>query len=227
LQAIKEFTELGSGFKIAMRDLEIRGAGNLLGAKQHGHMEAVGYDLYCKLLNEAVKTLKGEAVFVDFETTVDIDMDAYIPPSYMKSEAQKLEMYKRIAGIENEEEFLDMQEELLDRFGELPPAVNNLLNIALIKALAHKAFVTQLIHRGSQVKIFMYQKAAVDINRIPRLLEGFGGALKFVPEEKPYFVYELAYKKTGWKLSSYEFFEQLKALLEGIVGLLDGEEEKV
>ena len=97
LQAIKQFTELGSGFKIAMRDLEIRGAGNLLGAKQHGHMEAVGYDLYCKMLNEAVKELKGEDILTEeFETTVDIDLDAYIPPSYIKSEFQKLEMYKRV-----------------------------------------------------------------------------------------------------------------------------------
>ena len=104
LEAIREFTELGSGFKIAMRDLEIRGAGSLLGKSQHGHMEAVGYDLYCKMLNEAVKHLKGEEAAIDFPTTVDLDVDAYIPPAYIMNEVQKLDIYKRIAGIEEEAE---------------------------------------------------------------------------------------------------------------------------
>lgn len=221
LQAIKEFTELGSGFKIAMRDLEIRGAGNLLGAKQHGHMEAVGYDLYCKMLNEAVKALKGETVLTEeFETTVDIDMSAYIPPTYIKSEFQKLDMYKRIAGIETEEEFLDMQEELMDRFGELPSSVNNLLNIAFIKALAHKAYIVQVIHRGYEVKFFMYNKANVDINRIPSLLEKYDGALKFLPEAAPYFIYNLAGKNKKYKLEPYDFFERIKKLVEDIKQLL-------
>ena len=120
LAAIKEFTDLGSGFKIAMRDLEIRGAGNLLGASQHGHMQAVGYDLYCKMLNEAVKTLKGIPTKEDFLTTVDLDVDAFIPPSYIVNEVQKLDIYKRIAGIENQAECDDMKEELLDRFGRQP-----------------------------------------------------------------------------------------------------------
>lgn len=221
LQAIKEFTELGSGFKIAMRDLEIRGAGNLLGAKQHGHMEAVGYDLYCKMLNEAVKALKGETVITEeFETTVDIDMSAYIPPTYIKSEFQKLDMYKRIAGIETEEELLDMQEELMDRFGELPSSVNNLLNIAFIKALAHKAYIVQVIHRGYEVKFFMYNKANVDINRIPALLEKYDGALKFLPETVPYFIYNLAGKNKKYKLEPYDFFERIKKLVEDIKQLL-------
>ena len=100
LQAIKEFTELGSGFKIAMKDLEIRGAGNLLGRVQHGHMEAVGYDLYCKMLNEAVKSMKGQKQVIDFVTTIDLDVDAFIPESYIVNEYQKLDIYKRIAAIE-------------------------------------------------------------------------------------------------------------------------------
>ena len=108
LHAIREFTNLGSGFKIAMRDLEIRGAGNLLGAEQHGHMEAVGYDLYCKMLNEAVKEAKGIKQQEEFETTIDLDMDAFIPPRYIPNEYQKLDIYKRIAGIENQEEYEDM-----------------------------------------------------------------------------------------------------------------------
>ncbi|MDE7428701.1 MAG: DEAD/DEAH box helicase, partial [Lachnospiraceae bacterium] len=133
LEAIREFTDLGSGFKIAMRDLEIRGAGSLLGKSQHGHMQAVGYDLYCKMLNEAVKTKKGISVMEDFNTLVDLDVDAYIPPAYIVNEVQKLDIYKRIAGIENRGERDDMREELLDRFGEIPAPVDNLLRIAMIR----------------------------------------------------------------------------------------------
>ena len=118
LQAIREFTELGSGIKIAMRDLEIRGAGNVLGAEQHGHMEAVGYDLYCKMLNQAVLALKGEETEEEsYATSVECDIDAYIPAAYIKNEYQKLDIYKRISAIETEDEYMDMQDELLDRFG--------------------------------------------------------------------------------------------------------------
>ena len=119
LAAIREYTELGSGIKVAMRDLEIRGAGNLLGAAQSGHMEAVGYDLYCKMLNDAVRRLKGETTQEEFETAIDLQVDAYIPATYIPSEFQKLDMYKRIAGIEKLEEYKDLQEELTDRFGEI------------------------------------------------------------------------------------------------------------
>ncbi|WP_425516065.1 transcription-repair coupling factor [Anaerolentibacter hominis] len=196
LQVIREFTELGSGFKIAMRDLEIRGAGNLLGARQHGHMEAVGYDLYCKMLNDAVKRLKGEATAEEaFDTSVDLDVDAFIPNSYMKSEFQKLDMYKRIADIENEEEYNDMQEELLDRFGEMPQAVSNLLQIALLKARAHKAYITQLAQKGNLVKIVMFAKARVDAGKIPALIEKYNGALKFYAEAEPNFHFQLAYQE--------------------------------
>ena len=133
LAAIRDFAEFGSGFKIAMRDLEIRGAGNVLGAEQSGHMEAVGYELYCKLLNEAVRRLKGEPVAEQFETSVEIDMDAYIPLAYIRNEAQKLDIYKRISHIETQEEFEDMQDELIDRFGDMPKEIENLLEIARIK----------------------------------------------------------------------------------------------
>ncbi len=136
LAAIKEYTELGSGFKIAMRDLEIRGAGNLLGAEQHGHMEAVGYDLYCKMLNEAVKEAKGMKQEESFDTTIDIDIDAYIPMGYIPNEVQKLDIYKRIADIQTDEETEEMLEELIDRFGDPPKPVENLLYIAKIKSLA-------------------------------------------------------------------------------------------
>ncbi len=190
LQAIREFTDLGSGFKIAMRDLEIRGAGNILGAEQSGHMEAVGYDLYCKMLNEAVLIMKGERQETEsFETAIDLDMDAYIPATYIKNEMQKLTMYKRIAAIENESEYEDMLDELTDRFGELPKAVSNLLRIALLKAKAHAAYILELKGTKKQFRINMYQKAPVDINKIPTLVDKYRGDLKFVPDANPYFTY--------------------------------------
>lgn len=228
LQAIKEFTELGSGFKIAMRDLEIRGAGNLLGAKQHGHMEAVGYDLYCKMLNEAVKALKGETVEEDtYETNVDIDLNAFIPASYIKSEFQKLDMYKRIAEIENEEEFLDMQEELMDRFGELPASVNNLLNVAFVKALAHKAYMVQVIHRGYEVKFFLYQKAKLNVSGFKALLDEYGGgdgALRFIKDSNPRFELNLAWKNPKYKLEAFDLFKKVREFIEKMIALRIEEE---
>ena len=159
LAAIREFTDLGSGFKIAMRDLEIRGAGNLLGAQQHGHMEAVGYDLYCKMLNEAVKHLKGEMEEEDYTTTIDLNIDAYIPDTYISNEYQKLDIYKRIATIESEEEMEDMVEELIDRFGDIPKKVEMLLTVAQLKALAHKVYVTAVEQKGDTYTFAMYERA--------------------------------------------------------------------
>ena len=190
LHAIREFTELGSGVKIAMRDLEIRGAGNLLGAEQHGHMEAVGYDLYCKMLSEAVKEAKGIHQQEDFETSIDLVMDAFIPPGYIPNEGQKLDVYKRIASIENREEAEDMLEELLDRFGEPPRSVQNLLAVAELKALAHRAYVTEIKQTGMEIKITFYEKARLDVQGIPSLLEQYGRKLKFKIEANPYFLYQ-------------------------------------
>ena len=190
LQAIREFTELGSGIKIAMRDLEIRGAGNILGAEQHGHMEAVGYDLYCKLLNEAVLALKGETdESQEFETSVDCDIDAYIPPSYIKNEYQKLDIYKRISAIESEEEYMDMQDELIDRFGELPAPVENLLLIASVKALAHSAGVTEVNINRQEARITMFRQARIDVTGIPELISRYRGDLKLRPGDAPEFMY--------------------------------------
>ncbi|MCR4788096.1 MAG: transcription-repair coupling factor [Lachnospiraceae bacterium] len=161
LEAIKEFTDLGSGFKIAMKDLEIRGAGNLLGRSQHGHMSAVGYDLYCKMLNEAVRNLKGEDVSEDFDTTVDLDVDAYIPPEYIVNEAQKLDIYKRIAGIESKEEADDMREELLDRFGTVPESASNLIRISLIRVNAHRLYLTDVKGKEGRLELIIRKDAAI------------------------------------------------------------------
>lgn len=220
LSAIREFTELGSGFKIAMRDLELRGAGNLLGAQQSGHMEAVGYDLYCKMLNDAVRSVKGEKEEIEeFETMVDIDFDAYIPSSYIKNEMQKLEMYKRIAGIETEEELSDMQEELTDRFGDIPLSVNNLLHIALIKAMAHNVYVTSLIQKQTEVKLFLYAKAKLQVEQVPTLLSSYQNQLKLIPGQPPSFLFRLETppgKKKNSHASTEFLFCQMKELLKNI-----------
>ena len=189
LAAIREFTDLGSGFKIAMRDLEIRGAGNLLGAEQHGHMEAVGYDLYCKMLNEAVKHLKGELPDEDYATTIDLNVDAFIPATYVPNEYQKLDIYKRIAGIENEEEMDDMLEELVDRFGDVPKKVQQLLHIALLKALAHSAYVTAVEQKGEEIRFVMYEHAKVKAEQIPEFVAKYHGDLQFKVDTNPCFSY--------------------------------------
>lgn len=190
LQAIREFTDLGSGFKIAMRDLEIRGAGNILGEMQHGHMSAVGYDLYCKLLNEAVLRLKGEGEKVsDYDTSLDIDIDAYIPATYIKNEMQKLDIYKRIAGIDTVDEYEDMQDELIDRFGDIPKVTEHLLLVSLLKSAAHKAYITEITGNKNSLKFIMYNKAPVDTNKLNSLLSKHRNKLKFTADINPYFTY--------------------------------------
>ena len=190
LSAIREFTDLGSGFKIAMKDLESRGAGNLLGEQQHGHMEAVGYDLYCKMLNEAVKTAKGEAVEESFETSIDIELDAYIPNSYIANEYQKLDIYKRIAAIENEEEKDEMLDELIDRFGEPPRPVQNLLRVAQLKAEAHSLYFVEIKESSNDITFRMFERAKVNGSNIPLVVEKNKPLLSFVPDKKePYFYY--------------------------------------
>ena len=138
LKAIKEFTEFGSGFKIAMRDLEIRGAGNILGSQQHGHMAVIGYDLYVKMLNDAIRKVKGEPIVEDVEVEIDLSVNAYIPDYYIDDELIKLEMYKKIACIDSMDDLVEVKNELEDRFSDMPKPVETLLNIAYIKSLCKK-----------------------------------------------------------------------------------------
>ena len=201
LAAIREYTDLGSGFKIAMRDLELRGAGNLLGAQQHGHMNAVGYDLYCKMLNEAVKEAKGIHTMEDFETSVDLNVDAYIPDSYISNEFQKLDIYD------------DMLEELLDRFGEPGKAVLNLLAIAKLKAIAHQGYVTEIKQTGKTVRFTLYEKARLNTEGFPALMQKYRRGLQFKNEQEPKFILE---PQGNLILALTEFAEELKSMAENM-----------
>lgn len=218
LSAIKEFTELGSGFKIALRDLEIRGAGNLLGAQQHGHMAAVGYDLYCKMLNEAVKLLKGEAEPEQFDTAVELELDAFIPVSYIPNEFQKLEIYKRIAVIESQEESEEILEELIDRFGEPPKSVQNLLDIACLKARAHRCYFTEVKEMGERIRFTFYGQARICLSHVAPLAERYQGALQFVRDTRaPYLEYS---KGQGGKKKGAGTLELVGRILEDVWEML-------
>ncbi len=188
LQAIKQFTQFGSGFKIAMRDLEIRGAGNLLGERQHGHMDAIGYDLYSKLLKNAVIEEQGEIVEEEFETSVEININAYIPPRYIEDEMQKIDIYKKISLIRNQEDYNEVQEEIEDRYGDLPATVQNLLDVALIKAMAHDLDITSVIVKTNEVVFNFKAEARLNPGNIPPFIEIYKGDLKFIGGENSKFV---------------------------------------
>ncbi|MBR6356909.1 MAG: transcription-repair coupling factor, partial [Lachnospiraceae bacterium] len=232
LKAIREFSDLGSGIRIAMRDLEIRGAGNVLGAEQSGHMEAVGYELYCKLLNEAVSLLKGEYVLGDYDTTIDLSIDGFIPADYIKNEYEKLNMYKKISAIVNEEDQEDIRSELEDRFGPIPQVTENLLEVALMKAKAHEVFITEISGGKSEFKISIYKLAPVDTYKIHWFLKSYNeetqpgkrrvigesnqSTLRFVAEANPYFVFRPKHvPKTvpEIKKTLLNFFDNLREII--------------
>ncbi len=190
LTAIREFTEFGSGFKIAMRDLEIRGAGNLLGAEQHGHMETVGYDMYCRLLEECVNELQGLPVALeDWEPQLDFEADAYIPASYIRSHRQRLEFYKKIGAITSESESRDVADELIDRFGDYPKSVENLLLAAESKFLAKQSGISQIqVKEGS---VLFYFKESFDPMILAALIGQYQSRILLSAGQKPYFSYRL------------------------------------
>ena len=191
LKAIKEFTEFGSGFKIALRDLEIRGAGNILGPEQHGHMAAVGYEMYCKLLDESVKEMQGEEIKEEFETQIDLKVSAYIPDNYIQNTSQKIEVYQDIANITEEEQIFEIVDELIDRYGEMPDEVVNLLEVARIKTYAKKLYITAIKQKDSKVVISMKNSEALEGNKIQLLINEYSNRLYFSAGALPYLTLKL------------------------------------
>lgn len=220
LQAIRDFTELGSGFKIAMQDLEIRGAGNLLGERQSGHMNAVGYDLYCKLLNEAVKKKKGEEIREEDPVNVELDIDAYIPDTYIVSENQKIDVYKRIACISSKEEMDDMRDELTDRFGSIPKAVDNLLLVAYLRTIAREVFVTEIAQKENNIEFRVPANAAYDPAKIAPFVAGYKGKLRLVTTKKPCFIYRSTPQEMGNASSGSKPLEICLKLCEDMKSLV-------
>lgn len=183
LEAIREYAEFGAGFKIAMRDLELRGAGNMLGAQQHGHLDAVGYDLYIKLLNEAVLEERGEKVEAKPDCVVTLNYNAFIPEKYVSFAAQRIGLYKRIALIDNNYDRLDILDEMIDRYGDVPKPVENLLMIALIRANALKCKITSIVQEGTEFRIIPMH---IDIDIWSEVEDSFDGKMKIVLSSKPY-----------------------------------------
>lgn len=185
LEAIREYTEFGSGFKIAMRDLEIRGAGSLLGSRQHGHMEAVGYDMYLKLLGEAVAEEKGElkAGEEEQECLIDLPVEAHIPETYIRSTPQRLSMYKRIAAVRTDADANDVLDELRDRFGNPPPSINGLLQISLLRNSAAAAGIYEISQRNGSVLLYM---AHPDVRYAVELNKKMKGRVMLSAAKKPY-----------------------------------------
>ncbi len=183
LKAIKEFTEFGSGFKIAMRDLEIRGAGSLLGEVQHGHLEQVGYDTYCNLLNEVIKEIQGEKVEPEIDVQIDLDVTSYIPDDYISDSSQKIEMYQNIALCKNEEDIQNVIDEMIDRFGNMPKEIENLIEIARIKILCKKLKISKVQSKRNFV-LFIFEPGELDID-VNELVKKYKNKIKFTQGIKP------------------------------------------
>lgn len=217
LKAIREFTEFGSGFKIAMRDLQIRGAGNLLGPEQHGHMEAVGYDTYVRLLEETIKELKGIKVREHKEIFVEFMLDAYLDSTYIQDEQARLDMYKTIAAIETEEEAMDVRDELIDRYGDIPSEASNLIEIALVKRLAGLCGFNMVRQKGDEVMLFYSDQSLLLFPLLSKIIQEYKGRLLFSAAKTPY----LSLKTKGTEPK--EMFDNIKNLLQDIHKLQSGE----
>ena len=194
LKAIKEFTEFGSGFKIAMRDLEIRGAGSLMGEIQHGHMEQVGYDMYCKLLDEVVKELKGEEVIQDVDVQIDLDVSSYIPDEFIPNSSQKIEIYQNIALCKNEDDIQNVTDEIIDRYGQIPNEIENLLDIIRIKRLAKENYILKINQKMENI-IFHFDQTKFNFEIVDKLMKIYRNRIKFSPAKDPYITFKLTNKK--------------------------------
>jgi transcription-repair coupling factor (superfamily II helicase) len=214
LQAIKEFTEFGSGFKIAMRDLEIRGAGNLLGQQQHGHMETVGYDMFCRLLDEAVHEINGEPMAGStIDASIDINVNAYIDDEYINTESQKIEMYKRIASIQDEQDAMDVEDELTDRYGDLPVPVMNLINVANIKVLAKECGFATIQEKNNSVIMIYREGQQLNLDILGKLMEKYKRRIMFTASTTPYITF-----KTN-EINKEDLLSNIKILLQNIIEL--------
>ena len=210
LKAIKEFTEFGSGFKIAMRDLEIRGAGNLIGAEQHGHMAAIGYDLYCKLLEDTIHEMKGEGYTRPVETSIEINVNAFIPENYIGNEQHKLEIYKKIASIRDRQDAYAVEEEIEDRFGTVPESVTNLIAIAFIKAMAQKTGISHLTEEEGQAKLQFVDGSKMNPLGIAEVMAKYGNRIQIHAGVQPHL--KVRYRDGNQRL------QELIELLEKISG---------
>ncbi len=203
LRAIKEFTEFGSGFKIAMRDLEIRGAGSILGEMQHGHMEQVGYDMYCKLLDEVVKEMKGIEVEEEADVQIDINVSTYIPNTFIENSSQKIEIYQNIALCRNEEDIINVTDEIIDRYGKMPSEVENLLEIARIKEKCKELGIIKVAQKQNSI-VFNFDAKSFDMEIVDFLIKEYRNQIKFSPAKDPYVTYKL--QKAGKEINEIKNF---------------------
>ncbi len=191
LKAIREFTEFGAGFRIALRDLEIRGAGNILGPEQHGFIISVGFDLYCQLLEDAVRELKGEAPRDEAPPTLEIGIDAYLPSDYVRDEGQRIQLYKRINSISSPEELLELREEIVDRFGPLPPPAKTLMALAKLRLFAVRCGISSVLRRNGQFVIKFRDAGRIDLEELVRMAQRNPDKVRLMPGDDPSLVYRV------------------------------------
>ena len=190
LKAMKEFTEFGSGFKIAMRDLEIRGAGSMLGEIQHGHMEQVGYDTYCNLLDQVIKEMKDIPQEEERDFQIDLNVSSYIPKEYISDSSQKIKIYQDIALCRNEDDVQNIIDEMIDIYGEMPKQVENLLNIARIKFIAKKLYILKIQQKANGV-VFSFDGEKFKFDIVDKLIKEYRNKIKFSPGKEPYITYKI------------------------------------
>ena len=190
LKAIKEFTEFGSGFKIAMRDLEIRGAGSILGEMQHGHMEQVGYDMYCKLLDQVVKEMKGIQIEEEIDVQIDLDVSSYIPDEFIEDSNQKIEIYQSIALCKNEDEIKDIVDSIIDRYGDMPTEIEKLIDIARIRNTCREKNIIKVAQKEEKV-IFYFDEKTFNFDVVDKMIKQYGSRIKFSPAKNPYITFKL------------------------------------